>query len=81
VFGIQAARQAPRYAPISRIRQAQQAGGIAEVAAELPEAGAGLTVRKLSAPEKTGQAEMLAGDAGDVADRIISILRERGLVG
>ena len=31
VIGVQSARQAPRYAPITRIRQAMQAGGITEV--------------------------------------------------
>ena len=64
VIGIQAARQAPRYVPISRVRQAMQEGGLEEVAATSAELGApGLTVRRLFAPEATSHAEMLDGDA------------------
>ena len=51
VIGVQSARQAPRYAPITRIRQAQQAGGLSEVRyrQQRPEAAwscAGCTVRR-----------------------------------
>lgn len=80
VLGVQAARQAPRYASITRIRQAQQAGGLEEVAVAAPEAGAGFAVRRLFAPEKGGGAEMLAGGADEVAERIAEVLRARGLV-
>ncbi len=81
VLGIQAARQAPRYAAIGRIRQAQQAGGIEEVAVT-PEtaSNAGFVVRRMSAPERGGGAEMLSGGAGEVAERIAELLRSRGLV-
>src|SRR5581483_9288431 len=61
VVGVQAARQPPRYASITRIRQAQQAGGIEEAAASAAGGGAGITVRRLFEPEKTGHADMLTG--------------------
>ncbi len=84
VIGMQTARQAPRYAPISRIRQAMQAGGIVETpaaaaggAAPWPE---GMTIRRLYPPETSAHAEMLEGDAGAVAERIVELLRARGLV-
>lgn len=80
VLGIQAARQAPRYAPISRIRQAMQAGGLEEVAVTPPAPAPGMSVRRLYPPEKTGHAEMLAGSPGDVAARIVELLRAKGLV-
>lgn len=80
VIGVQAARQAPRYAPISRIRQAQQAGGIEEVAGHGAQAGSGITVRRLYPPEQTTHAEMLGGSAEDVADRILALVRERGVL-
>jgi electron transfer flavoprotein beta subunit len=80
VIGVQAARQPPRYASISRIRQAQQAGGIEEVAVSRPDANAGITVRRLFAPEKTGHAEMLTGSPEDVADRILDLIRSKGLL-
>lgn len=79
VLGIQAARQSPRYAPITRVRQAMQAGGITEVPAEVS-SGSGLSVRRLYAPEKSGHAEMLTGAADDVAARIVELLRAKGLI-
>lgn len=80
VIGIQAARQAPRYASITRIRQAQQAGGVEESEATAPAAGNGVTVRRLYVPEKTGHAEMLTGSVEDVAARIIELVRAKGLL-
>jgi electron transfer flavoprotein beta subunit len=80
VVGVQAARQPPRYASITRIRQAQQAGGIEEVEVSKPGIDAGITVRRLFAPEKTGHAEMLTGSPEDVADRILDLIRSKGLL-
>lgn len=81
VIGIQAARQAPRYVAISRVRQAMQGGGLEEQEApEAAEGGSGLTVRRLFAPEVGSQAEMLSGDAEDVAGRLAQIIADRGLV-
>jgi electron transfer flavoprotein beta subunit len=81
VLGIQQSRQAPRYAPISRVRQAMQAGGLETAAAELPAESAGLTLRRLYQPEAAGHAEMLEGSADEVAERIVGLLRDKGLVG
>jgi electron transfer flavoprotein beta subunit len=78
VLGIQAAAQPPRYASITAVRQAMKERQIEEAAAPTTTA-AGLTVRRLAAPEKTGHAEMLAGEAEDVAGRIVELIRERGL--
>jgi electron transfer flavoprotein beta subunit len=80
VIGVQAARQPPRYASITRIRQAQQAGGIEEIEVEKPGVDAGITVRRLFAPEKTGHAEMLTGSPEEVADRILDLIRSKGVL-
>ncbi len=80
VVGVQAARQAPRYAPISRIRQAMQAGGLRETGVSPAAAAPGLTVRRMYRPEAAGHAEMLTGDADEVAGKIVDLLRGRGLV-
>ncbi|HVE27107.1 MAG TPA: electron transfer flavoprotein subunit beta/FixA family protein [Sporichthya sp.] len=79
VIGLQAARQTPRYAPITKIRQTMQAGGLAEAAAGTG-GDAGLTVRRMYAPESSTHAEMLDGSPEEVADRIVELLRGRGLV-
>ncbi|HEX9030476.1 MAG TPA: electron transfer flavoprotein subunit beta/FixA family protein [Streptosporangiaceae bacterium] len=80
VVGLQAARQAPRYAPITRIRQAMQAGGLREVAAEPQPAAPAPVVRRMFRPEQTSHAQMLTGSADDVAEAIADLLRGRGLV-
>ncbi|MHB1434163.1 MAG: electron transfer flavoprotein subunit beta/FixA family protein [Streptosporangiaceae bacterium] len=80
VIGIQAARQAPRYAPITRIRQAMTAGGLREVAVEPGPAGPAPVVRRMYRPEQTSHAQMLTGSADDVAEAIAGLLRDRGLV-
>jgi electron transfer flavoprotein beta subunit len=80
VLGIQAAREAPRYAPVSKVRQTMKTAKLDEAAAgaDLPDAGS--TVTALARPEVAGGAEMLDGDADAVASRLLSILQERGLV-
>lgn len=80
VVGVQAARAPARYASITRIRQAQQAGGIEEVSTSPAGNGAGIEVRRLFAPEKAGHAEMLTGSPEDVADRILDLIRSKGLL-
>jgi electron transfer flavoprotein beta subunit len=80
VIGIQSARQAPRYVPVTRVRQAMQAGGLTESAVSPLVDGGGLVVHRMHRPEAIGQAEMLTGNAADVADQIVSLLRARGQV-
>jgi electron transfer flavoprotein beta subunit len=80
VIGIQAARQAPRYVPIAKIRQVQQAGGIEQVAIQPSGAASGLTIRRMYSPEQTSHAEMLTGSDAEIADKIIELIRARGLL-
>lgn len=74
VLGVQAARQAPRYAPVSKVRQIQQSASIEEVAATGGDGGAGVTVTKMEPPARGQGAKMLAG-----AEDIIAILKEKGV--
>ncbi len=80
VVGIQAAHQAPRYAPITKIRQMMQSGALETVSVSPAAAETGLTVRKMRIPEAAGHAEMLTGSVDDVAGAIVELLRARGLV-
>ncbi len=80
VIGVQAARQAPRYVPISRIRAAMQEGGIEELSAADVNAEPAFTVRRMYPPESSAHAEMLSGDADAVAARFVEIIRERGVL-
>jgi len=79
VLGIQAARQTPRYAPISKVRQMQQEKTIDEV--DAPEVDTPhLKVRKMSAPESSSHAEMITGSTDDIVEKLVSIIRDKGLV-
>jgi electron transfer flavoprotein beta subunit len=79
VLGVQTSREAPRYAPVSRVRQLMKTATIETL--EAPAAvGGGLIVESLAVPVASGHAEMIDGDAGAVASRIAEILAERGLV-
>jgi electron transfer flavoprotein beta subunit len=80
VIGVQSARHPPRYAPITRIRQAMQAGGVTELAVSPLAVGGGPIVRRMHRTELSGQAEMLTGSVGDVADEIVGLLNARGLL-
>jgi electron transfer flavoprotein beta subunit len=79
VLGVQASRAIPRYAPVSRVRQAMKTARIEEIEATTP-AGAGISVRRMFKPESTEHAEMLEGDTDEIVDRVIDILRERGIM-
>lgn len=79
VLGVQAARQPPRYVPVSKVRQAMRERTIEELQAE-PAAVPELSVRRLFKPEATGRAEFLDGNPQEVAARLADILAERGLI-
>jgi electron transfer flavoprotein beta subunit len=80
VVGIQGAEKPPRYVPIAKVRAAMASGVI-----ELVPAGAGAEAPLLEAvemrrPVVAERAEMIAGDADEIAARICEILAGRGLL-
>ncbi len=79
VVGVQAARQAPRYVPVSRVRQVMREATIEEREVELPPEAA-VEVARLHLPEVSGGAELLSGSPAEIADRIVELLRARGLL-
>jgi electron transfer flavoprotein beta subunit len=80
VLGIQAAKQAPRYAPISRVRAIMKEKKIDALTPSDGAASDGLKVRRMFKPESGRHAEMIEGDVEAVAERVVGILRERGIV-
>jgi electron transfer flavoprotein beta subunit len=80
VLGIQAARETPRYAPVSKVRQTMKTAKLEEVAAPADLPGPGSTVTRMAKPETGGRAEMLEGSPEEIADRLLAIFRERGVV-
>ncbi|HUY60438.1 MAG TPA: electron transfer flavoprotein subunit beta/FixA family protein [Candidatus Dormibacteraeota bacterium] len=80
VIGVQAAPQPPRYVPVSRLRQAMASGALETATGSAGAGAGGTTVTQLAKPETGRGAEMLAGSADQVAERIEALLRERGLL-
>jgi electron transfer flavoprotein beta subunit len=78
VFGIQAAKETPRYVPVAKIRKASRGAEIQEIAAS-DLAGAGSDVARMFKPESGGGAEMLGDDAEAAAAKIIEILNAKGI--
>lgn len=79
VIGVQAARQTPRYAPVSRVRAMKQEKTIEEVEAPAVDTPR-LKIRAMRKPESSTHAEMLTGSTDDIAEKVVALLRERGLV-
>ncbi len=75
VIGVQAARQPPRYAPVSKVRQIQQSATIIEMAATGHGDGEGVKITALAPPKSGAGAKMLDG-----AEEIMEILKEKGVI-
>ncbi len=80
VLGIQAAPQAPRYAPISKVRAMIKEKKIETCAPADGAVDAGVQVLRMFKPESGKHAEMIEGDADAIAERVLGILKERALV-
>lgn len=75
VLGVQAARQTPRYAPVSRVRQIMREAEIEEVEVNPVELSYGSKVRKMFTAKKGEGAQMLEGSADEVAAKLVEILK------
>jgi electron transfer flavoprotein beta subunit len=80
VLGIQAARVAPRYAPVSRVRQVMKTAKLEAVTSAGAPPDAGSSVVRLAKPERGERAEMIEGSPEEIADRLLAILRAKGIV-
>ena len=79
VVGVQAAHQPPRYAPVSKIRQIAKTEKVDEISGGNP-VGSGSSIRKMFKPESSAHAQMWEGDAADVAEKIVGMIKEKGLL-
>lgn len=73
VLGIQAAKQAPRYAPVSKIKQVQETAAIKEVSMGDLGSGAGSSVASMAPPEKGVGAKIL-----DDVEALMDVLKDKG---
>jgi len=80
VVGIQAAESPPRYVAVSKVRQVMKETVIEDLPAGTADAPGGLPVARLFQPEASGHAEMLEGDEDEVAEKLVEIFRELGVL-
>lgn len=80
VLGIQASDEPPRYVAFTKVRQAMQTAHIEEQDLGDLDTSGGVTVNRMFQPEVGERAEMLGGDADQVATRIIEIMQEHDVL-
>ncbi len=77
VFGIQAARQTPRYVPVAKVRRAMRGTNLEEMDAGSVDVTAGSEVVRLFKPESKGGAEMIEGSPEEVAAKLAEIIKSK----
>lgn len=80
VLGIQAAEQPPRYVAYSKINQMAKAMKIEERAVSELDPTGGATVSRMFKPEPAQRAEIIDGSPEEVADRLIGLFKELGVM-
>ncbi len=80
VLGIQAAEQPPRYVAYSKINQMSKTVQIEERAVPALDSSGGATVSRMFQPEPTQRADIIEGSPEEVADRLIGIFKELGVM-
>ena len=75
VLGIQAARQTPRYAPVSKVRQIQQSTTIDTVASSSTNGAPGFSVVVMTPPETGDGAQML-----ESVEELVAVLESKGVI-
>lgn len=80
VFGIQVAEEPPGYIAISKIRQAMKTATIEEIAAVNLDFSGGPSISRMYLPEVGEHATMLEGDEEAIAEKLVEILKEKGIL-
>ncbi|MBI9044375.1 MAG: hypothetical protein JEZ06_07805 [Anaerolineaceae bacterium] len=79
VLGIQSAEEIPRYVPFSKVRQAMKSADIQEEDGDLDLSG-GPEVERVYEPEVAEKATMIEGNAEEIAEKLVVIFKEQGLL-
>ena len=80
VLGIQASDEPPRYVAFTKVRQAMQTAHIEEQDIGELDISGSLEVARMFQPEVGERAEMLEGNADEVATRLIEIMQEHDVL-
>jgi electron transfer flavoprotein beta subunit len=80
VVGVQSASQPPRYVSMARLRQAMSEASTESLSVSVSGPTTAPKLVSLERPPASEGATMLEGDAEEVAEKILSVLREKGAV-
>ena len=80
VLGIQAAENPPRYVVTDLLMQAMKTATIEEFEAGEVGPNGAVEVERMYLPEAGEHAEMIEGDVDQVADKLVALFQERGLL-
>lgn len=78
VVGVQSASSPPRYVAMSRLRQAMTEASLETLDVSVGAPAATPELVRLARPEAREGATMLEGDAAEMAEKILAVLREQG---
>lgn len=80
LIGIQAAEQPPRYVITSLVMDAMKSATIDETEGGEGGAEGAAEITGMRIPETGEAAEMIEGDAGSVAEKLVEIMKEKGIL-
>ena len=80
ILGIQAAEQPPRYIAYNKIRQVMGTSKIEERAIVSLDSIGGATISRMFKPEPAQRATIIEGSPEEVADRMVGIFKELGVL-
>lgn len=80
VLGIQTAEQPPRYVAISKVRQAMKTAIIEERNTDGFNSSGGPSIDRMFQPEATQHATMIEGSVDEVADQLVNIFKDLGVL-
>ncbi|MFH2038820.1 MAG: electron transfer flavoprotein subunit beta/FixA family protein [Chloroflexota bacterium] len=80
VLGIQAAEQPPRYVAVSKVRQVMKTASISEHLLETFDNSGSPQINRMFQPETSSHAEMIEGNPDEIANKLVSILSEKGIL-
>jgi electron transfer flavoprotein beta subunit len=80
VLGVQAAEEPPRYVAVSKVRMAMKSAVIEEQDLSDLDPSGGAAVGRMFQPEVGERATMLEGDEDEVADQLVELFRELGVL-
>jgi electron transfer flavoprotein beta subunit len=81
VVGVQSASSPPRYVAMARLRQAMTEANPETLAVSVEAPAPAPELVSLARPAPQTQATMLEGNADEAAEKLVAVLRERGVLG